>query len=277
MKQIIILIIIFAAYLFKSNAQTSPCRVLNNSYQLQNTNNIRSVNDTVTFSSFVAGTVITSQYLNKGVVFSGYGGSAAPEIYNYGAPSYYGNVLKSDNWYNPLRINFTDTSNASVYHLAKKIELDNVVGYGGEVDYMSIDVYDSVNVLIYHYLSTSPEHVVLNFTVPVAAYITIDDSASTAYVVDNILIDNDAQTGLDQTISLDFKIYPNPFLNQLTIGISGNEHTTIILYDAFSRQILQKSFTASTTIDTEQLADGIYFYQLRNEQNITARGKVIKH
>ncbi len=240
------------------------------------------LNDTITFNPYNTGTIITTQYLNKGVIFSGFNGSTAPVVYEYSPSLPYGRTLISDNWYNPLRMNFVDTSNSAQYHLAKKIEFDNVVDstilHNGEVDFMSIDVYDSMNVLIYHYLSSSPEHVVLNFTTPLAAYITIDDSANTAFVLDNILVDFGKATSLNayETFLEKIKIFPNPISNHLIIEIASNKMTTVVLYDIYGKQIFQQVFTNRTSINTEGLADGIYFYQLRDSKGIITTGKVIK-
>lgn len=70
--------------------------------------------------------------------------------------------------------------------------------------------------------------------------------------------------------------FPNPFSNQLTFVLSNNLQATIIFYNFLGQQILQHALTNSTTINTEQLADGIYFYELRNEKRILKTGKVIK-
>jgi hypothetical protein len=71
-------------------------------------------------------------------------------------------------------------------------------------------------------------------------------------------------------------VFPNPFSNQLTFSVSVNEQTTVSLYNFLGQEILQQTFTNSTTINTEQLADGIYFYELRNDTGTLKTGKVIK-
>jgi uncharacterized delta-60 repeat protein len=71
-------------------------------------------------------------------------------------------------------------------------------------------------------------------------------------------------------------VYPNPFSGQLTLRLANNMQATIILYDIFSRQILQETFANSATIYTDQLADGIYFYELKNKSGTIATGKIIK-
>ena len=73
-----------------------------------------------------------------------------------------------------------------------------------------------------------------------------------------------------------FNLFPNPFSTQLNIQVANNFQTTIILYDFLGRYILQRLFTNSTTINTEQLLDGIYFYEIRNDKRILKTGKIVK-
>ena len=77
-------------------------------------------------------------------------------------------------------------------------------------------------------------------------------------------------------INKQINVYPNPFSTQITLTLSNNEQTTITLYDIFSQQILQKILSNSSIINTEQLSDGIYFYQLRNDKGTIKTGKLIK-
>ena len=72
------------------------------------------------------------------------------------------------------------------------------------------------------------------------------------------------------------KVFPNPFSNQLTFTLSDNEQTTVSLYDILGLQVLQQTFTNSTTINTDQLGEGIYFYQLREDRGAIKNGKVLK-
>jgi len=128
-------------------------------------------------------------------------------------------------------------------------------------------------------------------------YFCTPDSASTAAVVydgyDNINLgllnfmplDNvcyltipDINTGVSSHDSpfSSFNIYPNPITNVLNINLGNYEPTEIILYDLSSRKVLQVTFTNTTTINTEQLAKGMYLYELRNKNGVIKNGKVIK-
>lgn len=73
------------------------------------------------------------------------------------------------------------------------------------------------------------------------------------------------------------KIFPNPFSSQINVQLSDNEHTTVTFYDFLGRQILQQRFSNSAIIITEQLAPGIYIYELRNDKGTFKSGKIIKN
>ena len=73
-----------------------------------------------------------------------------------------------------------------------------------------------------------------------------------------------------------FAISPNPFTNLLTITLKNNHPSEITLYDLTSRKLLQQTFTNSTTINTQQLAKGIYFYEVKCMEQVIGKGKVVK-
>jgi hypothetical protein len=74
-----------------------------------------------------------------------------------------------------------------------------------------------------------------------------------------------------------FTVYPNPFNNEININFSGSTSITeVLFYDLTSRVILQQSFLNTVSINTEQLAKGIYFYELRNKNVDIKKGKVLK-
>lgn len=82
--------------------------------------------------------------------------------------------------------------------------------------------------------------------------------------------------GISEPIADDIKISPNPFYTELTFQNAANEPTIVAIYDFLSRQILLQTFTNSTTINTAQLADGIYFYELKNAKRTLKTGKLVK-
>jgi hypothetical protein len=76
-------------------------------------------------------------------------------------------------------------------------------------------------------------------------------------------------------------LYPDPFRDRLTVSVNSNNVSEIILYDIASRKLVQKEFTSSTTLNTAQLAKGIYIYEVRsnldsNQPTLIKQGKVVK-
>ena len=74
----------------------------------------------------------------------------------------------------------------------------------------------------------------------------------------------------------DYLVSPNPVLNELNIKTNSNELSEIIFYDMASRKLLQQTFFNSTTINTQQLSKGIYFYEIKNKGSVIKKGKVVK-
>jgi hypothetical protein len=81
----------------------------------------------------------------------------------------------------------------------------------------------------------------------------------------------------EQNANTDINISPNPFSNELNFIINNKEDSEIILYDITSRKLLQQQFTNSVTLNTSQLANGIYIYEVRNKNGMIKKGKVVKN
>ncbi len=101
------------------------------------------------------------------------------------------------------------------------------------------------------------------------------------YYIDNICLSTDSLTcpisvGIKEPRQTTATIFPNPFSIQLTFKLTDSEQTTVSLYDFLGQQILQQTFTNSTTINTRHMPDGIYFYELRNFKGTLKTGKLVK-
>jgi hypothetical protein len=71
-------------------------------------------------------------------------------------------------------------------------------------------------------------------------------------------------------------LFPNPFSDRINITVKRNELVEVNLFDVTSRKIINKSFAKSISINTEQLAKGIYIYEVRNKNGVIKKGKVVK-
>ncbi|HKR03154.1 MAG TPA: T9SS type A sorting domain-containing protein [Bacteroidia bacterium] len=71
-------------------------------------------------------------------------------------------------------------------------------------------------------------------------------------------------------------VYPNPFNDKIEVGNENNIQSEIILFDITSRKMLQQKFINSVTLNTEQLAKGLYLYEVRSKDGSCKKGKVVK-
>lgn len=80
---------------------------------------------------------------------------------------------------------------------------------------------------------------------------------------------------IDKSISL--SVSPNPFSNLLSFTSESNEVLEVNLYDIASRRLINQKFTHSISLNTEQLATGIYLYEIRSKDGSFSKGKVLKN
>lgn len=82
--------------------------------------------------------------------------------------------------------------------------------------------------------------------------------------------------GINENLQESKKVYPNPFVNEISFMASNAEETEIILYNGISNEILRKSFCNSTTINTENFESGIYVYKMISKSGLSSFGKLVK-
>ncbi len=84
----------------------------------------------------------------------------------------------------------------------------------------------------------------------------------------------------ENDLSSAINLFPNPFNSQLTVTDNSigqtTDETTITLFDVASRKVFEQVFTNSTSINTETLNQGIYFYEVRNKNGVIKKGKTVK-
>lgn len=72
------------------------------------------------------------------------------------------------------------------------------------------------------------------------------------------------------------KLYPNPFSETLNFASLDNQLMEIYVYDFASRIVLHDNFTNFISLNTKQLTEGIYFYEIKNKNGLYKKGKVVK-
>jgi hypothetical protein len=83
-------------------------------------------------------------------------------------------------------------------------------------------------------------------------------------------------TAIEENSFLKGNVFPNPFNDKLNITVSSNTISEIFLYDISSRQLMQQKFINSVSLNTVQLAKGIYIYEVRDRNGLCKKGKVVK-
>ncbi len=71
-------------------------------------------------------------------------------------------------------------------------------------------------------------------------------------------------------------VYPNPFTTSLNLKSNNSSDVEFTLYDAFSNKIIHKTIPTISSLNTEFLSSGIYFYELKQAGTIIKKGKLIK-
>ncbi len=85
-------------------------------------------------------------------------------------------------------------------------------------------------------------------------------------------------TGIQNNfLASEISVFPNPFVNNLNIKSNNNQTSmTFILTDVLGQQIIRQEFTDFASLNTEILSQGIYFYEIINENIIFKKGKLLK-
>lgn len=113
------------------------------------------------------------------------------------------------------------------------------------------------------------------------------NSVYSYYYIDDVCLSSDSMSCVSITnsctyldvaeyIKNDLIVYPNPFSDILTFDTKINDELEVNIYDVTSRLILRKHFKSKITLVTNELNSGIYFYKVREDENIISTGKIIK-
>ena len=71
-------------------------------------------------------------------------------------------------------------------------------------------------------------------------------------------------------------IYPNPFANELNVEMLDGGVAELTLYNVHGQALLYKAFSNTTTLSTDHLPEGMYFYAICNNQKVVKTGKMIR-
>ena len=92
-------------------------------------------------------------------------------------------------------------------------------------------------------------------------------AADKAFNYSNELVVSDATLGLNENVVLDFRIYPNPASDFITIESNNLNVDAIAIYDVLGKQVLVQKELTSNQLDVSGLKNGIYFLNINANGN----------
>ena len=66
------------------------------------------------------------------------------------------------------------------------------------------------------------------------------------------------------------------FANHSYILLEDNSPSEVFIYDISSRLLLKQKFAKSTILNTEDLSEGVYIYEIKTSDGKSKKGKIIK-
>jgi len=86
-----------------------------------------------------------------------------------------------------------------------------------------------------------------------------------------------APDGIAENAHSNIIVFPNPFSSTLNFRIENPGSTEFVLYNAVAGKVMTHSIMNNSTVSTSNLPAGIYFYELRNDNTVISKGKLIKN
>ena len=80
----------------------------------------------------------------------------------------------------------------------------------------------------------------------------------------------------EQKINPSVLVFPNPFSDVLHLTLNTEGLAEFLLYDIAGRNIMSKTCSGSISLNTSQLAKGIYFYMVKSKYSGSVQGKLVK-
>lgn len=102
------------------------------------------------------------------------------------------------------------------------------------------------------------------------------DKRQSYYYIDDVSVELDTMTGLEEYDKVKFGIYPNPAKESIVIETEFREQTMVKLFDITGREVFTTSLTADkTTIDVSGFAAGVYTAVLLQGDVVVGRRKIL--
>jgi hypothetical protein len=108
-------------------------------------------------------------------------------------------------------------------------------------------------------------------------YIHIYNNHLPSYKVMDFAIEYKGAIGINDILLSQTDVGPNPFSDKIFFKGENNLPLEVILYNISSNVIFRKTFTGKIEVNTQELLNGFYIYELRRNDYIIKRGKLLKN
>lgn len=82
--------------------------------------------------------------------------------------------------------------------------------------------------------------------------------------------------GINENLQQAELIYPNPFIDKISIKTNDLEESQFIIYDNLSKELFSQAFINSSTFNLEHLKIGVYTYKMIRKSGSSSFGKIVK-
>ena len=81
--------------------------------------------------------------------------------------------------------------------------------------------------------------------------------------------------GIEEFNSVNVKLHPNPFKNNLTVVLNSDIETNVEIFDILGKCVFKKAFNRTSILNLQALKTGIYILRI-SQNNKTISKKLVK-
>ncbi len=160
-------------------------------------------------------------------------------------------------------------------------------GYGSGTTFIQVEQFTPVNEVIDTFMQYTPltwQQYNYSFTTgPLCDSIAllfsiVDPAGADAWVDDIELTQGKAGAIIELQEQSTVTVFPTLFTDRLSVECNSGVESLITIYDAVSNRVVQKTFTRSLTLSTQLFPSGVYFYEIKNndDSHVIRKGKLVK-
>ncbi|MDC3366482.1 endonuclease [Flavobacteriaceae bacterium] len=116
-----------------------------------------------------------------------------------------------------------------------------------------------------------------NINIENSVSVVIDDNSTSSNRVkfDDLSYTCYTALGIEEFDTVNVKLHPNPFKNNLTVDLKSDIETNVEIFDILGKRVFQNAFNRTSTLNLQALKTGIYIIRI-SQNNKTISKKLVK-